>query len=103
VISDRDVAADQQTFQTLGDSIIDVNRRCNEAEVAAYREKIGDIFYIIVFKLLEPLYKQHPHLKPSDWDQPNLPLDLEIGLAAQGYWRTCGAGPSTARFALRSG
>jgi hypothetical protein len=78
VISDRDVAADvskllQQTFQTLGESVVDINRRGSEVEAAAYREKIGDIFYIIVFKLLEPLYEQHPHLKPSDWDQTHVP------------------------------
>ena len=78
MISDPDVAADvsrllQQTFQTLGESVVDVNRRCSKEEAAAYREKIGDIFYIIVFKLLEPLYEQHPHLKPSDWDQTQVP------------------------------
>ena len=78
MISDRDLAAEvskllQQTFQTLGESLVDVNQRCSEVEAAAYREKIGDIFYIIVFKLLEPLYEQHPHLKPSDWDQIHVP------------------------------
>jgi hypothetical protein len=74
VIRDRDIAADvnkvlQQTFQTLGESIVDVNRRCSEEDAAEYREKISDIFYIIVFKILEPLYEQHPQLKPADWDQ----------------------------------
>ena len=56
-----------KTFNDLGESIIDVNKRCTEEEAAAYRAKIGDIFYIITFKLNEPLYEQHPGLKPEDW------------------------------------
>ena|SRR5258708_2432403 len=56
-----------KTFSVLGESILDVNKRCSEEEAAAYRDKIGDIFYIITFKLLEPSYEQHPHLKPADW------------------------------------
>ena len=72
VIKDADVAGSvsevlTKTFNVLGESIIDVNKRCSEEEAAAYRDKIGDIFYIITFKLLEPLYEQHPHLKPADW------------------------------------
>ena len=72
VIKDADVAGSvsevlTKTFNALGESIIDVNKRCSEEEAAAYRDKIGDIFYIITFKLLEPLYEQHPHLKPADW------------------------------------
>jgi hypothetical protein len=74
MMKDQDVAADvnkalHQAFHILGDSMRDVSQRCNEEDAAEYREKISDIFYIIVFKLLEPLYEQHPQLKPADWDQ----------------------------------
>jgi hypothetical protein len=65
VIKDANVASSvsellTNTFNVLGESIIDVNQRCGEEEAAAYRKQIGDIFYIITFKLLEPLYEQHP-------------------------------------------
>ena len=58
----------QSTFNALGESMLQVNARCGETEAAIYREKVGDIFYILVFGLLEPLYKQHPQLKPAGWD-----------------------------------
>jgi len=48
--------------------MLQVNQTCSEAEATVYRQKIGDIFYILVFGLLEPLYQEHPQLKPSDWD-----------------------------------
>ena len=73
MIKNADVAASidqalQDAFRILGESIGSVNTNCSEAEAANYREKIGDIFYIIVFKLLEPLYEEHPQLKPPEWD-----------------------------------
>ncbi|ADV82718.1 hypothetical protein [Terriglobus saanensis] len=73
MIENAELAADvsrtlQTTFEALGDSIVSVNAGCGEAEASLYREKIGDIFYIIVFGILEPLYEKHPQLKPQDWD-----------------------------------
>jgi hypothetical protein len=73
MIKSADVAANvsqvlQGTFNALGESMLQVNASCGEAEAALYREKIGDIFYILVFGLLEPLYEEHPRLKPADWD-----------------------------------
>ncbi len=72
MIKKADVAASvsellTDTFNALGESIINVNNLCSEEEASAYRQKIGDIFYIITFKLLEPLYEQHRQLKPPDW------------------------------------
>lgn len=72
VIKNADVAFGvseilQRAFNELGESMLQVNKHCSEEEAAAYRDKIGDIFYIITFKLLEPLYEQHPQLKPADW------------------------------------
>ena len=58
----------QDAFEILGQSIVTVNECCEKSEAELYRRKIGDIFYIIVFGLLEPLYKTHPQLKPSDWE-----------------------------------
>ncbi len=73
MIENAKLAADvsqllQKTFDSLGESILRVNAGCSEAEASSYREKIGDIFYVIVFGILEPLYEKHPQLKPPDWD-----------------------------------
>jgi hypothetical protein len=73
MIENAELAADisqllQRTFDSLGESILRVNAGCGEAEAALYREKIGDIFYVIVFGILEPLYERHPQLKPPNWD-----------------------------------
>lgn len=73
MIKNADVAADvsrilQNAFDILGESMRQVSNTCSEAETATYRKKIGDICYIIVFGLLEPLYAEHPQLKPPDWE-----------------------------------
>ena len=73
MIENAELASDvsqllQRTFDSLGESIVRVNALCGEAEASLYREKIGDIFYVIVFGILEPLYEKHPQLKPPDWD-----------------------------------
>jgi hypothetical protein len=73
MIKNAEIAAEvsrvlQNTFNVLGESMRQVSNACSEDETAIYRKKIGDIFYIIVFGLLEPLYEDHPQLKPSDWE-----------------------------------
>lgn len=77
MIRDEDVAAKvsqalQDAFNRLGESMLEMNNGGSQAEKELYRRKIGDIFYIIVFDLLEPLYKDHPKLKPVDWDDRKL-------------------------------
>jgi hypothetical protein len=73
MIKNEEVAASvslvlQDAFNRLGESMLHVNKTCSEDEAAVYRQKIGDLFYILVFGLLEPLYEEHPQLKPPDWD-----------------------------------
>ena len=77
MIESAELAADisqllRRTFDSLGDSILRVNAGCSEAAASLYREKIGDIFYIIVFGILEPLYGKHPQVKPPDWDDAKI-------------------------------
>ena len=55
-------------YQLLEESISEVNQQCDEEQAKAYRQKIGDIFTILVFDLMEPLYDTHPELKPTDWE-----------------------------------
>lgn len=56
-------------YLLLEESISEVNQQCDEEQAKAYRQKIGGIFSILVFDLMEPLYKAHPELKPPDWEE----------------------------------
>jgi hypothetical protein len=78
-IKDADVAADvdralRNSFDILGDSLRRVMQSCSEEEATVYKQKVGDIFYIITFGLMEPLYEEHPQLKPENWDDEDLRL-----------------------------
>lgn len=73
MIENKDLAASvnsklRNCYQLLEESILEVNRGCNEEQAKAYRQRIGSLFSILVFDLMEPLYKAHPELKPSDWE-----------------------------------
>jgi hypothetical protein len=73
MIEDKEVANNingklRSCYHLLEESICEVNERCGEEQAKAYRQKVGDIFSIIVFGLLEPLYEAHPELKPSGWN-----------------------------------
>jgi hypothetical protein len=72
MIKNKDVAASvnsklRNCYQLLEESIAEVNRTCDEEQAKAYRQKIGSLFTILVFDLMEPLYQAHPELRPSDW------------------------------------
>jgi hypothetical protein len=57
----------RKVYRMLEDSIWRVNEHCSAGEATEYRQRVGKIFYTIVFDLLEPLYNQHPTLKPEGW------------------------------------
>jgi hypothetical protein len=70
---DKEVAASvnsklRDCYQILEDSILEVNKNCSDDEAKNYRQKVGTIFSTIVFDLMEPLYQEHPELKPEDWE-----------------------------------
>jgi hypothetical protein len=56
-----------EAYRMLEESIWAVNEGCNAEEAKAYRTTISKMFSVIVFELLEPLYEQHPQLKPEGW------------------------------------
>jgi hypothetical protein len=69
-------AALQEAFNSIGRSLHIAKAACTEPELKAYSDHVSDLFYVITFKLLEPLYHQHPDLRPDGWDdQP--PMDPE--------------------------
>jgi hypothetical protein len=37
-------------------------------EFLAYREGVGKVLEMMLWELLNPIYKQHPDIKPKDWD-----------------------------------
>lgn len=61
-------AALQEAFNSIGRSLQIARSVCSETESNAYSAHVGDLFYTITFKLLEPLYFQHPKLRPDGWD-----------------------------------
>lgn len=55
-------------YQQLNESVIKVMERCSEEEFKEYRFAVGHILGEEFFQVIEPLYKEHPELKPENWD-----------------------------------
>ena len=55
-------------FRQLDESVAMVQRDCSPEEFVSYRKSVGKVVYPILFDLLDPLYVQHPSLKPANWD-----------------------------------
>lgn len=55
-------------FRRVDESLWAVKQACPPDEAAAYQKATGRIVSPIVMQVLEPLYRQHPALKPSNWD-----------------------------------
>jgi hypothetical protein len=73
MIKKEEIAAEvdqtlRNIYRILEKSTRYVNDNCPEAEAQTYRHAIGKIFYTLIFDLWEPLYQEHPGLKPADWD-----------------------------------
>jgi hypothetical protein len=49
----------------LDASVVTVRDRCSEAEFCAYRSAVGKILGDMLLDVMNPLYLQHPGLKPS--------------------------------------
>ena len=73
VINDKDRAKEisaalTEAFDSIGRSLVLARAACDESQLKDYNQHVGDLFYTITFKLLEPIYQQHPELRPDDWD-----------------------------------
>ncbi len=73
VINDKDRAKEisaalTEAFDSIGRSLVLARAACDESQLKDYTQHVGDLFYTITFKLLEPIYRQHPELRPDDWD-----------------------------------
>jgi hypothetical protein len=58
----------EEAFNNIGRSLQIAKSVCPESESKAFSDHVGDLFYTITFKLLEPIYFQHPELRPAGWD-----------------------------------
>jgi hypothetical protein len=50
----------------LNDSIITVQEKCPSEEFKAYRLAVAKIMAEMLLEVMNPLYAQHPSLKPSE-------------------------------------
>jgi len=55
-------------FYSLDSSIAMVKKTCSPQETAAYQKAVGRVAGAIVMDVLEALYREHPSLKPHNWD-----------------------------------
>ena len=72
MIENEEVAAEiaaalREAYQVLDNSAALVRRRCNEEETKNYLQQVGNVLYELIFRMMEPLYKAHPELKPDGW------------------------------------
>lgn len=58
----------RDSFEVLVSTTALVKENCSVEEYQRYREVIGRIGKIVMFDILEPLYKEQPGLKPQAWD-----------------------------------
>jgi hypothetical protein len=56
------------SFSLLDESAAIVRQHCSKEETDQYLKAVGPVCAEIVFKLMEPLYRRHPELKPAGWD-----------------------------------
>lgn len=52
----------------INESIRDVQNHCSEEEFIAYREGMSKVMAEILFEGLNPIFKQHPDLKPEGFN-----------------------------------
>ena len=43
-----------------------VRDTCDDAEFESYRRNVGNVMGLILTEILNPIYKEHPDLKPID-------------------------------------
>lgn len=61
----------REAYRVLDNSAALVRERCSEVETKNYLQAVGNVMYELIFRMMEPLYKAHPELKPAGWtDSP---------------------------------
>src|SRR5262245_6157568 len=76
------------TARTISQLLLDVSGELNESvrvakdgcspeEFLSYRGKVAEILTFILFEILNPLFREHPELKPEGLLLPKLTLRAE--------------------------
>lgn len=55
-------------LQEMRESIDTVKRTSSPDEGLKYAKAVGSVAFRVVYDVLEPLFAQHPELKPPSWD-----------------------------------
>lgn len=55
-------------LQEMRESIDTVKGTSSPDELLRYTNAVGSVGFRVVYDVLEPLYAQHPELKPLSWD-----------------------------------
>jgi hypothetical protein len=58
----------RKIFYLLEESDRMVKETCSPEDIAAYQHAVGRILSPVFVEVLNPLYHQHPELKPPNWD-----------------------------------
>lgn len=57
-----------EVTRRLNLSLVEVRKHSSDEEFGTYRRAVGVILSDILFEVLNPLYKEHPSLKPKEMD-----------------------------------
>ncbi|EHR8834871.1 hypothetical protein WAC87_001747 [Shigella flexneri] len=71
MFKDKTVAADISALMLeigakLDNSVSLVQRSCDESELNIYQAAVGEIMGRMLIDIMNPIYKQHPELKPKE-------------------------------------
>ncbi len=71
MINDKDIAKEVNNLMLeyqskLSESVAIVRDNCNEKEVYDYRKAVGNILGNMITQVMNPIYKEHPDLKPEN-------------------------------------
>lgn len=55
-------------LRQMEESIVTVNNTSPPDEGLKYKNAVGLAAFRVIYDVLEPLYAQHPELKPPGWD-----------------------------------
>lgn len=72
---------DEKVAVQVSESVLEVNRllndalrlvqeECSEAEFSEFRHAVGQVLGELLLEIVNPLYRQHPKLKPEGLDIP---------------------------------
>lgn len=59
-----------EVSRVLDDAVLVVQENCAELEAAAFRRAVGKVLGELLLGVMNPIYGQHPRLRPKGLDAP---------------------------------